>query len=166
MSMRGQFGFKRKRWGFTLIVYNCLNAWIFRGVSSIIKGRCCWEDLVLWVNHFGPMLMLKQDEPHQVCSLGSKWCCELKSPLTPLFVDFYTFSTDNVTAVVMWWELVHKTAIVDGCRFNLCRRWRLSAVAGAFCMSIVTVVFTTLLTLSGNSKSFHLNFWENQPKTL
>ena len=98
--------------------------------------------------------------------IGVQRCCELKSRLTPLFVGLYTFSMASVTAVVMWWELVQRTAIVEGCRFNLCRRWRLNVVAGAFSISTVIVVLTTLLTWSGNSKSFHSNLRENHPKTL
>ena len=49
------FSFNRgKKGGATLIIHDYLNACNIRGFSLIAQCRLCWEDLVQWVNDFGP----------------------------------------------------------------------------------------------------------------
>ena len=55
MSKRGQILVSTgEKGGATLIIHNYLNAWKIRGFSLIAQCRLCWEDLVQWVNDFGP----------------------------------------------------------------------------------------------------------------
>ena len=72
----------------------------------------------------------------------------------------------SVTTVVMLCDLVHMNPTVLGSQFILERSRRRSAAAGAFSLSTVIVVFTTVLLKSEISKLLHPNCFENQNNNL
>ena len=71
-----------------------------------------------------------------------------------------------VNALVVLLVFVHKTPIAPGWRFNLSRKRRRKATAGALALSKVTVALVTPLLWSGTSKSFHPSFRAAKNNTL